>query len=195
MTVPAHDLAAGFALDALDPDESSAFEDHLPGCPRCEDEVEPLRFVAAALAFAGPIPPPRPALRLRVLEVGAPVIPLHRRFRVQLLSAAAVATMWLGLATVFHPWGGGAQAAGSVMVSPTGEAVLVVHHLKPAPAGKVYEAWIVDHGRIAPAGVLDGSVFPLTRRVPRGAGVLVSLEPAGGSPQPTGTVVLKAETA
>src|SRR4051794_24390328 len=195
MTFPAHDLAAGFALDALDPDESSEFEEHLAGCPRCEDDVEPLRFVAAALAFAGPITHPRPALRLRVLEVGAPVIPLHRRFRVQLLSAAAVATMWLGLAAVFHPWGGGAQARASVMVSSAGEAVLVVHHLKPAPAGRVYEAWVAAPGHIAPAGLLDGSVFPLTRRLPRGAGVVVSLEPAGGSPRPTGPVVLKAETA
>jgi anti-sigma-K factor RskA len=35
----------------------------------------------------------------------------------------------------------------------------------------------------------------LTRRVPEGATVLVSIEPAGGSRRPTGPVVLKAKTA
>ena len=51
-----HDQAAAFALDALDPDESSEFERHLADCPACEDGLEPLRFVAAALAFAGELP-------------------------------------------------------------------------------------------------------------------------------------------
>ena len=71
----------------------------------------------------------------------------------------------------------------------------MLRHLAPAPAGRTYEAWIVDRGRVAPAGLVRGSVLPLTRRVPAGAAVLVSLEPAGGSAQPTGPVVLKAETA
>jgi hypothetical protein len=185
-----HDLTAAFALDALDPEESSEFERHLAGCPRCEDELEPMQFVAAALAFAGELPRPRPSLRLRVLDVGAPVIPLHRRMRAPMLAAAAIATLWLGLAAVLHPWQGGTRASATVA-----GGVLIVHRLPPPPAGKSYEAWVVDGGRVEPAGLLHGSVLPLTRRVPEGATVLVSIEPAGGSRRPTGPVVLKAKTA
>ena len=73
-----HEQAAAFALDALDPDETAEFERHLVTCPACEDALQPLRFVAATLAFAGDLPAPRPELRVRVLDVGAVVIPLHR---------------------------------------------------------------------------------------------------------------------
>jgi anti-sigma factor RsiW len=189
-----HDQAAAFALDALGPDESVEFERHLADCPACEDGLESLRFVAAALAFAGELPAPRAQLRLRVLDVGAPVIRLHSRYRGQLLSAAAVAAVCLVLTAVLQPWRA-TEARATLVVSPSREAVLVLRDLAPAPAGRTYEAWIVDHGRLTPAGIVRGSVLPLTRRVPAGAAVLVSLEPAGGSARPTGPVVLKAETA
>lgn len=189
-----HDQAAAFALDALDPRESREFERHLEECPACEDEVEPLRFVAAALAFAGELPTPRAQLRVRVLDVGAQVIPLHRRFRGQLISAAAVAALCLLLVAALRPWQD-TEPRGTLVLSPAREAVLVLRHLKPAPAGTIYEAWVVHRGRVTPAGLVHGSVLPLTRRVPAGAAVLVSLEPAGGSKIPTGPVVLKAETA
>ena len=188
-----HDQVAAFALDALDPDESNEFERHLAACPACEDGLEPLRFVAAALAFAGELPRPPAQLRLRVLDVGAPVIPLHRRYRGQLLSAAAVAAVCIVLTAALQPWQATAPK-GTLVVSASGEAVLILRHLRPAPAGRAYEAWVLDHGRVAPAGLVRGSMLPLTRRVPAGAAVLVSIEPDGGSPQPTGPVVLKAET-
>ena len=47
-----HEQAAGFALDALDADETAEFERHLAACPACEDEVARLRVAAVALAFA-----------------------------------------------------------------------------------------------------------------------------------------------
>src|SRR5262249_44001002 len=134
-----HDQAAAFALDALDPDESTAFEEHLAGCPRCEDELEPLRFVAAALAFAGELPQPRATLRIRVLDVGAPVFMLRRRVSTPVVAAAAVAAVWVILLAALIP----AQhhgASGLVVVSPGREAVLMVRHLDDAPAGATYEA-------------------------------------------------------
>ena len=189
-----HEQAAAFALDALDPDETAEFERHLVTCPACEDALQPLRFVAAALAFAGDLPAPRPELRVRVLDVGAVVIPLHRRRRGQLLSAGAVAAACLALLAVLQPWSG-TGASATVIVGSSHAAVLVVRHLRSLPAGKAYEAWVVDRGRIVPAGLLHGSMTPLTRPVPAGAAVLVSVEPARGSLRPTGPVVLKAETA
>jgi anti-sigma factor RsiW len=189
-----HEQAAAFALDALDAEESTEFERHLGSCPGCEDALEPLRFVAAALAFAGDLPAPPPALRLRVLEVGAAVIPLHRRWRGQLVAAGAVAAACLVLVALPQPWHDG-EARATLLVGPSREAVLVVRHLPAPPAGRAYEAWIVDRGHIAPAGLLHGSMTTLTRPVPAGASVVVSVEPARGSSRPTGPVVLKAETA
>jgi len=72
--------------------------------------------------------------------------------------------------------------------------VLTARRLPPLAAGTVYELWVIDGGRPQPAGLFSGSFVTLTRPVPRGATVAVSLEPTGGSPQPTGPLLLRAET-
>jgi hypothetical protein len=200
-----HDQAAGFALDALDADESSAFERHLTLCPGCEDDLEPLRLAAVALAFAGELPPPRPELRRRVLKVDAVVIPFRRR-ALPLLSAAAVAACMvvalglrarsdgalpaLGDATAFPLHG----AHGALLVASSGEAVLVVRRLRPAPAGKAYEVWVVAGGHATRAGILRGSMVELSRAVPPKSRVAVTVEDAGGSEMPTGPFLFRAET-
>jgi hypothetical protein len=46
----ANELIAAFALDAVPPDEHEHIEAHLKECPRCRDELDALRGVAAALA-------------------------------------------------------------------------------------------------------------------------------------------------
>ncbi|HEV8306451.1 MAG TPA: anti-sigma factor [Methylomirabilota bacterium] len=66
---PYAELAAGYALGALDPDERSQFEAHLRSrCPECEaalvEYAEGLATVAAEL----PQVSPPPALKARVLE-------------------------------------------------------------------------------------------------------------------------------
>src|SRR5439155_23844870 len=83
-------------------------------------------------------------------------------------------------------------AQGTLAVTPAGEAALVVSSLRPAPGGKSYEAWVVAGGEPQPAGVFSGggrTTLALTRRVPRGARVAVSLERAGGVPRLTGTLL------
>ncbi|MEY2569671.1 MAG: hypothetical protein QOE63_21, partial [Acidimicrobiaceae bacterium] len=47
------ELIGAYAIDALDPDERLAVEDHLPTCPRCRAEVADLREVAALLVYSG----------------------------------------------------------------------------------------------------------------------------------------------
>jgi anti-sigma-K factor RskA len=201
-----HDQAAGFALDALDRDEASAFERHLDLCPGCEDDVEPLRLAAVAMAFAGELPPPRPELRRRVLKVEAVVVPFRRR-ALPLLSVAAVAACMvvalgvrarsdgalppLGDATAFPLHG----ARGALLVTSSGEAVLVVRRLQPAPAGKAYEVWVVEGSHSTRAGILRGSMVELSRAVPPGARVAVTVEQADGSQTPTGPFLFRAETA
>ena len=203
-----HEQAAAFALDALDPVEASEFERHLLACPSCEDELERLRSTAAALAFAGAHSPPRPELRPRVLDVGGGVaIPFPRRWSTPLLSAAAAAAAAAAIVLGLNSLSGAGSsvagmrayelqgADGALLVADTGEATLVVHGLPPAAAGTSYELWVVRDGRPIAAGFLRGQVGTLTRPVPPGASVAVSLEPRGGSRRPTGPLLLRAETA
>lgn len=82
-----------------------------------------------------------------------------------------------------------ASGSGRLVVGEAGEAVLVLRGLEPAPAGRTYQAWIVDAGTPEPAGLFaasgDGTVVPLEGDVPRGAVVAVTVEDEGGADAPT----------
>jgi anti-sigma-K factor RskA len=56
-------LAAGFALGALEPDDEQAFQHHLEGCPACRTSVRELDELAASLACAAPPADPPGSLR------------------------------------------------------------------------------------------------------------------------------------
>src|SRR5919109_2540569 len=91
-----HDLAAAYALNALDPEDRWTYERHLDGCDRCRTEVAGLRESAAELPFAAVGPEPRPELRERILrsareERPGQVIPLRRRWALPVTAAAAAA--------------------------------------------------------------------------------------------------------
>lgn len=90
-------------------------------------------------------------------------------------------------------------AQGVLVVAPTGEAALVVTGLEPAPAGRTYEAWVIEESRPRPAGLFDvrgeTTIVALERSVPAEAVVAVTLEPEGGVAEPTGTPLFTAETA
>lgn len=62
-----HDLAAPYALDALDTQERDRFERHLATCAACRAEVRDLLETVAVIGAAETAAPP-PALRRRVLE-------------------------------------------------------------------------------------------------------------------------------
>ena len=47
-----HELTAGYVLDALDDAERQTAEEHLGRCTICKEELESLRWAAAALAYA-----------------------------------------------------------------------------------------------------------------------------------------------
>ncbi len=65
------DLAAAYALGALSPEETRAFEAYLATSPEARREVAELREAAALLAVAGPQVEPGPELRRRVLDAVA----------------------------------------------------------------------------------------------------------------------------
>jgi anti-sigma factor RsiW len=62
-----HELTAGYALDALDPDERRAYEAHLEDCERCREELGSFWETTEALAVAASGPTPSEGLRGRIL--------------------------------------------------------------------------------------------------------------------------------
>ena len=199
-----HTFAAAYALHALSPDEEREFEAHLAGCRACQDELATLSEGAAALAFAAPPEQPPAALRGRILDAARAerpnVVPLRPRWAYPAVAVAAVA---LGVAVGLGVWAASLHsrlhstqalralpvqgANGSVIVGRDGSAALVVSGLRPAPAGKTYEVWVMRGTNAQPAGLFATShgTVRLTRALPDGARVGVTLERAGGVARPT----------
>lgn len=218
-----HDLTAGYALDALDPEERARYEDHLGSCERCRDELQGFWQVSGALGRAADGPPPPASLRERILEQARSerpnVVPLRRRIAAPVLaSAAAVAAVaavalgiWsLGLSRDLDDANGvlavlgdpnarvHATAGGEadLVVTPTGRAALVVRRLAPAPPGKDYEIWVFEDGVPQRAGLFERpGVAILSRRVEPGQTVAVTLEADGGVDAPTGDPIFTASSA
>jgi hypothetical protein len=78
-----------------------------------------------------------------------------------------------------------------------GRLLLYVYDLPPPPAGKTYQLWVILGGMPIDAGTFgvqpDGRTRYDARPVPGFEGqvtVAVTIEPAGGVPQPTGPMVL-----
>jgi anti-sigma factor RsiW len=77
-------------------------------------------------------------------------------------------------------------AHGTLVVSRTGASALLVSNLRPAPSGKTYEAWVIQGKTPKRAGTFgEAKPFRLTRPVPQGAVVAVTLERHGGVDAPT----------
>lgn len=84
-------------------------------------------------------------------------------------------------------------AHGTLVVSRTGAGALLLSNLRDAPRGKTYEAWVIQNRSPRPAGTFPGSTsVRLTRPVPDGAVVAVTLERRGGVDQPTGRPITSA---
>jgi anti-sigma-K factor RskA len=89
---------------------------------------------------------------------------------------------------------------GKVFVNPSQGVLLVASNLPPAAAGKIYEMWLLPkRGMPLPAGLfqsaMDGTALYIRRgTVDLGAtgAVAVTLENAGGAPQPTSQPLINA---
>jgi hypothetical protein len=116
-----HDLLGAYCTDALDPQERTAFEEHLAACGECRDEAADFREVLAALADARPVDPPGSladavAVRARTLghrdgahlpatglitppaptarQADTPLVPARRRLAPWMVAAAAGAVLF-----------------------------------------------------------------------------------------------------
>lgn len=224
-----HELAAAYALDALDGEDLRAYEAHLATCERCREDVASFRAAASALAYDVDLPPVPEALEHRIAHAARAERPnvatLQRRWVLPvagIAAAAAAAAIVLGIwaihlsnsldrersarerdarivAILAQP--GAKQIptqgrSGLLVVAPSGKAVLLASGLRAAGHGKTYEAWVVEGKTARPAGTFPGgagsTVVELTKPVAPGSVVGVTLEPAGGSANPTLPMLLRA---
>jgi anti-sigma factor RsiW len=205
-----HDLTPAYALDALDEDERTEYERHLATCDRCRDELATMQATASALAYAVESPAPPDELRTRIVQQARAergnVVPFRPR-RTLNYALGAVAAAAATVAIAVGVWANGVaderdelralvdpqaqvlelpSGNGRLHVAPDGEAALVVSS-GPAPSGKAYEAWVIQDGEPRPAGLFEGGrrVVRLTRPVPPGASVAVTIEDDEGADSPT----------
>lgn len=207
-----HELAAGYALDALSADDERLFEAHLAHCAQCQDDVAAFSAAAAELGFHARTAPVPAHLRDRIVDAArrerlTALRARPRRTYLLRASAAAAACAAIGLgiwAATLHARLGSAEplralglrgAPGSVVLGRGGAATLVVSGLPTPPAGQTYEIWVRRGAASEPAGLFRPrptatTVIGLSRPVADGWQVAVTVEPSGGSPRPTGPRVV-----
>lgn len=212
--------AAAYVLGALDRDEAAAFERHMAGCIVCRDEVATLAQVADALPMAAPQYRVPRALRRRVMQGvraeprGVPADPRRRSlWRAQLPVRRPALALGMAVVLALAVVGGvllgsGGSTAPQVIRASVGDAEvriagghgeLIVNRLAAPPPGRIYEVWLQRTGH-APSPT--ATLFSVTSNGRSDIGlpgslhdigaVLVTAEPAGGSPAPTSTPVIVA---
>jgi len=195
-----HDLTAAYALDALDGDESEAYERHLAQCEECRVQLAELSETSAALAFGAVAPAPPPRLREAILETAkterSNVVPLLQRrwiARGLAVAAAAAACIVVGLAVALTRSSNTSVVTAMFSRDSVGNVTLSVSGLETAPQGKTYEAWVIPKGKPPrPAGLFaggPGATIHLRGTVPQNAIVAVTIERAGGTNAPTSSPV------
>jgi anti-sigma-K factor RskA len=218
--------AAAYLLGGLEPSETARFCRHLEDCAVCRDELAGLRAVVDVLPLCAPQHRAPRALRRRVMrdvrsQPAATAGGAARRYwrpsiqlGLRLALAGAVAAV-VALATVggveLSSGGSGMRVVrasvtgvpGSAQVRIVGgHAELIVSHLAPPPAGRIYEVWVKRGERPpSPTRVL----FSVTASGAADVGVpanldgvnaiMVTPEPAGGSLVPTHDPVIVARIA
>ena len=161
------------------------------------------------LAPATHRPLPRPSLRRTIAVAAAAVLVAggaglggiawqsHQAAQEAQAQAAAMARVMADPSRVQSD--GIATAGGSAtVVAASGQAVFSADRLPALSPGRVYQLWLIDAAGVHSAGVLElqnGSGQELVDDVQRGSSLAVSVEPEGGSKQPTTQPILKLDVA
>jgi anti-sigma-K factor RskA len=203
--------AAAYALGALDPGEAEEFKRHMDGCVVCRDELLAFQEVVDALPMSAVQHPVRRSLRRRVLTqvrdeartAQRAARPARRAFPRPALAGGLLAAVVV--AVVVGVVAGGSNSTHVYRASvgyaqlrvSSGHAELVVNRLPPAPNGRIYEVWLRRPNQapsptkalfgVTSKGAADVGVPGNLHEV---SAVLVTQEPAGGSPHPTSAPVI-----
>ncbi|HTX46719.1 MAG TPA: anti-sigma factor [Solirubrobacteraceae bacterium] len=205
--------AAAYALGALEPDEAERFKVHLEDCVVCRDELAAFQQVTGALPMAAPQHAVPRRLRRRVLSevrsdarLREPHAAARTGPRIRPAWAGALAgAVAVAVVVVIAVGSGSSTRVISASVGHAqlrisgGHAELIVDRLPQAASGHIYEVWLeraggqpqpttalfgVTHSGTADVGV-PGNVHGVSE-------VMVTQEPAGGSPHPTTDAVIVA---
>lgn len=208
--------AAAYALGALEPDEAERFKAHLEDCVVCRDELTAFQQVTDALPMAAPQHAVPRRLRRRVLgevrsdarhnETRAAADTRRTVPRIRPAWAGALAgAVAVAVAVVIVVGSGSSTRVISASVGHAqlrisgGHAELIVDRLPQAANRHIYEVWLERAGgQPQPTTAL----FGVTRSGTADVGVpgnvhgvsevMVTQEPAGGSPHPTTNAVIVA---
>ncbi len=201
-----HERLADYVLDLLELEEACQIEAHLASCDACRAEVKALREALFALTDTLPPLPPRRRTWARILQrLGTPRAPrgwiaaavagillalgaaawsavLTRELQALHAERALLSTYLsashVAVRTLTTPQG---TVLGSVLFLPDGRALFFL--TAPPPPGKAYQAWGHRNGTRVSLGLTQTQVIEVRWRGFQFVGV--SLEPAGGSPEPT----------
>jgi anti-sigma factor RsiW len=90
------------------------------------------------------------------------------------------------------------KASGTLVVARDGQAALIVSQLERAPAGSVYEAWVIHDNKPLRAATFAGgdnrALVLLERPVPADSLVAVTLEKTPGADTPHGKILLNSQS-
>lgn len=214
------ELAGAYALWALPPETIQEIEAHLASCSAHPD-IAGLRAMASGLAWAAPskAPPRRLRARLREAIRAQPAVrrfPGWRwpRFAPQALTAgfllAAIGLLAANLAFQLTKDGGpdvsfvrtfndGGTASGRILyIQEEKLALISVEGLAPLPAEKVYQVWAISQDQPVGIGLFNVSesgqgLTVMEIDLSDAEAIAITVEPAGGSPQPTTAPILIAE--
>ncbi len=213
-----HDDLTSYLLGELSASDAAEYELHLQSCDNCQSEMRDLAPLLEAIAQDVAVAP-SPELRDRVLADIATtpqLIPMRRPRRQWMLGVAAALAIVLAAgsflfqqdpvsdlvaasdAIVVHlattdAYGDAAQMQ-AVYRESDGAMALIAESLEPAEDGRTYQAWLIGDSGPVSAGVFvpdkDGTARLILDTTWEPDSLIgVTLEPAGGSPQPTSDVL------
>jgi anti-sigma-K factor RskA len=184
MTEDLHTYAGLYALDAIDGEVLTEFEQHLSTCASCQQEVREFSSTASRLGSTIAVTPP-PALRASVLsaignvrqEAPAIVTPIRRRpaWFAPFAVAAALVLAFGVLRTVNNRPAtitaasviNARDARAITLTAPDGvqtkayvsakldRVALTADGMTPAPAGKSYQLWLIGPNGAESAGIME----------------------------------------
>jgi anti-sigma-K factor RskA len=208
--------AAAYVLGALEPAEAEAFSRHIAECAECREEVAAYESMTVALPGPGRPHEVPGGLRRRVMRevraspktapaARASSVRAPRRFSLAWGGALAAGVAAVIVAVVLVS--GGSSGTQTIQASvgsaelriADGRGDLVVHHLPQLPPGRIYEMW-VQRGKAVPTPT--GTLFGTRSNGSANVGVpgsldgvsrvMVTNEPAGGTPAPTSAPLIVA---
>ena len=207
------DNVAVYALGLLPESEAAAVVEHLRTCQSCRKEYELLRPAVTAVAYSSETVA-SPLLKARIMKQvrGKSARPRSYSWPAYAFAAACLvvalvtgmadlslrarmASQQQMVADMMAPDAQHYRFGHGEVVARSGRLYIAMPKMPPPPPGHVYQAWTMPKGstKVAPSMTFeptgDATVVRLPENAETVALVAVSVEPMGGSQQPTTTPI------